>query len=179
LLCRSTPELPLKCRFLSLIRPGSRDAKTNVGSGDPPPGACPRRATTWQCVSSDGSKPARAARQFPASLRHAGGPRPGSFWPAVCLLARHLTPESAESEIEDLLARRFALRQVPGMMRATTPVISGNSSTCTSACRNEGSAAFSTTDEHSLANVDGPQVELSASIPRAIPRPAHDRQERP
>jgi hypothetical protein len=76
---------------------------------------------------------ARAARRFPALFRELAEGR--LHLAGVYLLAPHLAPENAEEliqaaihrrriEIEEMLARRFPPLEMPGRVRAVTPLIS-------------------------------------------------------
>ena len=93
---------------------------------------------------------ARAARRFPSLFSALAEGR--LHLTAVCLLAPYLTPEKADElvqeathkrklEIEELLARRFPLREVPARVRVVTPVMSVPA-------------------QHAPAHVEYPQVEL-------------------
>jgi hypothetical protein len=117
---------------------------------------------------------ARAGREFPALFDALAEGR--LHLAAVSLLAPHLTRENAEelieaathrrkSEIEELLARRFALQAAPMIPRSVTAMTCELSQLATGRVGPEAAASVGMFNEHAPGHVDNPRENVPPPSP--------------
>jgi len=111
---------------------------------------------------------ARAARRFPSLFTALAEGR--LHLTGVCLLAPHLTPETAEelievathkrkSEIEESLAGRYPLPEMPSNIRVVMPEVSELPQHAPAPVGSAGLAPNGILNEHAPAHVEGTQVQ--------------------